>query len=146
MYIYPIYIHTGMYISICTYIIYISFYVYTKRCQNLKGYQNPFLNARCVIFLSSVMRNDRLSSRSPLPGDQVDVMSESRVVFGELLGRRVLSGVLRFGRIGVHHGDEIQEDAQEQGEDDGPGLQHDTHLLERSNNNNNNFKNRLHKS
>lgn len=48
---------------------------------------------------------------SPLPGDEVDVMSESGVVFGQLLRRRVLSGVLRFGRIGVHHGAEIQEDA-----------------------------------
>lgn len=77
------------------------------------------------------MRYNQLSSPWPLPGDEVDVMSESRVVFGELLGRRVLSGILRFGRIGVHHGAEIQENAQEQGEDDGPRLQYDTHLLKK---------------
>lgn len=65
----------------------------------------------------------------PLPGDEVDVVSESRVVFGELFGRRVLSGVLRFGWIGVHHGAEIQEDTQEQGEDGGPRLQYQAHLL-----------------
>lgn len=101
----------------------------------LKGNPNPFLSA-CYYVISwkwsFVPRSSRRSSRSPLPGDEVDVMSESRVIFRQLLGRRVLSGILRFGRIGVHHGAEIQENAQEQGEDRGPRLHYHTHLFERN--------------
>lgn len=72
-----------------------------------------------------------VSSLSPLPGDEVDVMSKSRVVFGKLLGRRVLPRVLRFGRVSVHHAAEIQENAQKQGEGCGPRLQYHNHLLEK---------------
>lgn len=67
-----------------------------------------------------VTRRNQLCSVSPLPSDEVDVMSESSVVFGELLRCSVLAGVLWFGRIGVHHGAEIQQDAQEHGEDHDP--------------------------
>lgn len=65
---------------------------------------------------------------SPLSRDEVDVVSQRGVIFGEFLRRSVISGVLWFGRIGVHKGPETQEHAEEDSSDDGPGFQHDGHL------------------
>lgn len=50
----------------------------------------------------------------PLPGDEVDVMSQRRVVSGQVLRRRVLSGVVGLG--GVRLGQRTQAHQQGQGE------------------------------
>lgn len=55
-------------------------------------------------------------------------MSESRVVFGHFLGRRVLPGVLRFGWVGFHEGAETHQHAEDEGHEDAPGFQNNSHL------------------
>ncbi len=67
-------------------------------------------------------------SFSPLSRDEVDVVSQRGVIFGEFLRRSVISGILWFRRIGVHKCPETQEHAEEESSDDGPGFQHDSHL------------------
>lgn len=67
-------------------------------------------------------------SVSPLSRDEVDVVSQRGVIFGEFLRRSVISRILWFRRIRVHKGPETQEHAEEEGSDDGPGFQHDSHL------------------
>lgn len=37
----------------------------------------------------------------PLPGDQIDVVSQGSVVFGQLFRRSILSWVLGFGGVGI---------------------------------------------
>lgn len=67
-------------------------------------------------------------SFSPLSRDEVDVVSQRGVIFGEFLRRSVISRILWFRRIRVHKGPETQEHAEEESSDDGPGFQHDSHL------------------
>lgn len=50
----------------------------------------------------------------PLPGDEIDVVSQRRVVSGQVLRRRVLSGVVGLG--GVRLGQSAQAHEQGQGE------------------------------
>jgi len=64
----------------------------------------------------------------PLSRDEVDVVSQRGVIFGEFLRSSVVSRILWFRRIGVHERPETQEHAEEKSSDDGPGLQNDSHL------------------
>lgn len=64
----------------------------------------------------------------PLPGDQVDVVSQSGVVLGQLFGRSVFTRVLWFGRIGICQCSQAHQHAQEHGHQHAPRLQHHGHL------------------
>lgn len=55
-----------------------------------------------------------LAAHPPLPGDEVDVVSQRSVVSGQLLRRRVLPGLLGLG--GVRLGQCAQAHEQGQGE------------------------------
>lgn len=65
---------------------------------------------------------------SPLPGDQVDVVSQGGVVFGQLFGGSVLTGVFGFGGVGVGQRSQADQHAQHHGHQHRPRLQHHGHL------------------
>lgn len=71
-------------------------------------------DARISGWAGRALRSQYHRTDPPLPGDEVDVVSQRRVVSGQVLRGRVLSRVVRFG--GVRLGQRAQTHEQGQGE------------------------------
>lgn len=69
----------------------------------------------------------------PLPGDQIDVVSQGGVVLGQLFGWGVFTGVLRFGGVGIRQCSQAHQHTQHHGHQHRPWLQHHGHLKQGSN-------------
>lgn len=67
---------------------------------------------------------------SPLPGDEVDVVPDGRVVFGPVLRRGVAPRVLRLGRVGVREAAPAHQQADGERRERHPGS-HVGHLRRR---------------
>lgn len=70
-----------------------------------------------------------LHPSSPLSGDEVDVVADSRVVLGPVLRRGVAAWTLRFGRIGVGQTAPTQQQADEERRAHQPRSQRVGHLI-----------------